>query len=70
MKQSRERGCIVDFIEITFCINIYNKYQVSLMNPRDTLHYGNVLQTKVDAQSDKLATELSHIVVTSESRQF
>jgi len=29
-----------------------------------------VLQTKVDAQSDKLATELRQIVVTGESRQF
>ena len=34
--------------------------QLSLTNPCDALHRGiNVLQTKVDAQRDKLATELS-----------
>jgi len=32
---------------------------MSLTNPRDALHHGKkVLQTKVDAQCDKLATEL------------
>jgi len=35
------------------------KYQLSMTNPRDALHHANVLQTKVDAQCDKLATELS-----------
>jgi len=35
-----------------------NKYQLSLTNPRDALT-AKVLQTKVDAQCDKLATELS-----------
>jgi len=30
----------------------------------------SVLQTKVDARCNKLATELSHIVITGESRQF
>ena len=34
----------------------------SLTNPRDALHRGNVLQTKVDAQCDQLATELSWTV--------
>jgi len=38
-----------------------NKYQLSLTIPRDALHHGkrtcNVLQTKVDAQCDKRATE-------------
>jgi len=33
------------------CRTLY-KYQLSLMNPRDALHQGNVLQTKVDAQRD------------------
>jgi len=32
---------------------------VSLTNPRNTLHHGNMLQRKVDAQCDKLAPELS-----------
>ena len=41
-----------------------NKDQLSLANPRDELHRGcitaNVLHTnKVDAQCDKLATELN-----------
>ena len=37
-----------------------NKDQLSLTNPRDALHHGNVLQTnKVDAQCDKRTTELS-----------
>jgi len=47
----------------------YYKHQLSLTNPRDALHPGkNVLPTnKVDAQRDKLATELTLRV---ESRQF
>jgi len=38
---------------------IHDKYQLSLTNSRDALYHGNVLQTKVDAQCDKLATELN-----------
>jgi len=37
-----------------------NKYQLSLTNPRDALVTANVLQTnEVDAQFERLATELS-----------
>jgi len=39
--------------------NSLYKYKLSLRKPRDALHNGNVLLTKVDAQSDILATELS-----------
>ena len=36
-----------------------NKNQLSLTNQRDRCITANVLQTNVDAQCDKLATELS-----------
>jgi len=35
-----------------------DKYQLSLTNPRDAMHH-SMLQTKMDAQRDKLVTELS-----------
>ena len=35
-----------------------DKYQLSLTNTRDAMHH-SMLQTKMDAQCDKLATELS-----------
>ena len=38
---------------------VKNKYQLSITNPRDVLHDGNVLKTKADAQCDKPATKLS-----------
>ena len=45
---------------ISLYCSVENKYRLSLTNPaRDALHHGNMLQTKVDAQCDKLATELS-----------
>jgi len=39
--------------------NTVNKYQLLLTKRRVELHHANVLQTKVDAQFDKLAAELS-----------
>ena len=36
-----------------------NEDRLSLPNPRDAMHHGNVLQTnKVDVQCDKLSTVL------------
>jgi len=38
----------------------HNKYQLSLMNPRDTLHHGERAASKGGrAQCDKLVTKLS-----------
>ena len=41
------------------CVFYNNKYQLSLMNLHDVLHYGKHAAKRVDAQCDKPATELS-----------
>jgi len=58
--QSTEGSQTLSKLGIKQIVPKTNKDQLSLTNPRDMLHHGNVLQTdKVDAQCDKLATKLS-----------
>jgi len=47
------------FVKIWWQWKNLDKYQLLLTNPHNALHYGNVLQTKMDAQCDKFVTEIS-----------
>jgi len=55
--KARWTSCSTVRMRVKLCSEL--NYQLSLMNPRDALHHGDVLQTKVDAQCDKFVTELS-----------